>query len=392
MHRNEICYALVCINNHVLSCLISMLSPLIDDTSSIREKQEVIVSERREHCSSLTKNEAILFMPKMEEENHANSTGLILSLLWGLITEFLGSQEILKIQNPIKCIGSSFPNLSKISAKLSWILSDAVNDLSGMILIQEKFNPFALTPSLMLNKNHSWKMYIAIQLIKIALMLRFFMRYPNYKLGRSLIYLKIIWKGQYHQYTFEERELPQSISTLKKNLNLLKQVDLDLNGFVRVHMIRNLNLHLQSMAHSFPRIMRTRCCWISFQRSFRRSSTIGFACLNEVDEKNAVRPIPGLYQVHIMPIKRTSLLSMIIQLNWAWKLYIDSKKYCFVKSHVMFHGYVINPQSRTVKGNIKMSRDLMTLTSMYQVQSYYGLASFCPRHIKKFVSNVPTTT
>ena len=62
---------------------------------------------------------------------------------------------MVKIQNPIKCIGSSFPNLSKISAKLSWILSDAVNDLSGMILIQEKFSPFALTPSLMLNKNHS---------------------------------------------------------------------------------------------------------------------------------------------------------------------------------------------------------------------------------------------
>ena len=26
MHRNEIIYALICINNHVLSCLISMLS------------------------------------------------------------------------------------------------------------------------------------------------------------------------------------------------------------------------------------------------------------------------------------------------------------------------------------------------------------------------------
>ena len=26
MHRNEIIYALICMNNHVLSCLISMLS------------------------------------------------------------------------------------------------------------------------------------------------------------------------------------------------------------------------------------------------------------------------------------------------------------------------------------------------------------------------------
>ena len=26
MHRNEIIYALICINNHILSCLISMLS------------------------------------------------------------------------------------------------------------------------------------------------------------------------------------------------------------------------------------------------------------------------------------------------------------------------------------------------------------------------------
>ena len=61
--------------------LLACYHPLIDDTSSIREKQEVIVSDRREHCSSLTKNEGILFMPKMEEANHANSTGLILSLV-----------------------------------------------------------------------------------------------------------------------------------------------------------------------------------------------------------------------------------------------------------------------------------------------------------------------
>ena len=33
---------------------------------------------------------------------------------------------------------SSFPNLSKLSAKLSWILLDAVNDLSRMILIKGK--------------------------------------------------------------------------------------------------------------------------------------------------------------------------------------------------------------------------------------------------------------
>ena len=31
MHRNEIIYALICVNNHVLSCLISILSMMTRD-------------------------------------------------------------------------------------------------------------------------------------------------------------------------------------------------------------------------------------------------------------------------------------------------------------------------------------------------------------------------
>ena len=41
MHRNEIFYALICINNHVLSCLISMLS----------EAPELIIHDREDEVS-----------------------------------------------------------------------------------------------------------------------------------------------------------------------------------------------------------------------------------------------------------------------------------------------------------------------------------------------------
>ena len=36
MHRNEIFYALICINNHVLSCLISMLSASVARMLALR--------------------------------------------------------------------------------------------------------------------------------------------------------------------------------------------------------------------------------------------------------------------------------------------------------------------------------------------------------------------
>ena len=35
MHRNEIIYALICINSHVLSCIISMLSVAIEEVKNL---------------------------------------------------------------------------------------------------------------------------------------------------------------------------------------------------------------------------------------------------------------------------------------------------------------------------------------------------------------------
>ena len=107
--------------------------PLIDNYSKGHEKHEVIINNGREHCSYLTKNEGMIFMAKKGEAYLAKSIALIPNLLQGLITKFPSSQEMLKIPNLIKCIHhdikrSSFPNLSKLSAKLSWILPNAVHD------------------------------------------------------------------------------------------------------------------------------------------------------------------------------------------------------------------------------------------------------------------------
>ena len=38
MHKNEIIYALICINNHVLSCLISMLSEIVSRGDMMMER------------------------------------------------------------------------------------------------------------------------------------------------------------------------------------------------------------------------------------------------------------------------------------------------------------------------------------------------------------------
>ena len=71
-------------------------------------------------------------------------------------------------------------------------------------------------------------------------------------------------------------------------------------------------------------------------------------CLSKGGEwENAVRPIQGFYQCHMMPIKCTTIPSTMILLDLIDKLYIDTKKYCVVTSCVIL-GQVINPKGKAV--------------------------------------------
>ena len=57
-------------------------------------------------------------------------------------------------------------------------------------------------------------------------------------------------------------------------------------------------------------------------------------------------------------------------------------------SHVVFPVNIVNHQDVTDdKGKIKTIIDMKALTSIYQVDNNYGLASFYRRHIKNLGSN-----
>ena len=83
MHRNEIIYALICINNHVLSCLISTLS--VDNDFDYRENLLEICGVDQ--------------LEKLEEPtNHLLSSDIELKTLpSSLKYAFLGPKETLPV-------------------------------------------------------------------------------------------------------------------------------------------------------------------------------------------------------------------------------------------------------------------------------------------------------
>ena len=84
-----------------------------------------------------------------------------------------------------------------------------------------------------------------------------------------------------------------------------------------------------------------------------------------------------------MPSLHTSLPSIVFMLDQTSKVYIDSNKYCFMTSNVVFPGYVTKPHSVTVdKGKIKTIREMKTVTSIYLIKTDFGLASLSRRHIR----------
>ena len=89
-------------------------------------------------------------------------------------------------------------------------------------------------------------------------------------------------------------------------------------------------------------------------------------CLSKGGEwENAVRPIQGFYQCHMMPKKCTTEPSTMILLDLRHKLYIDTKKYCFVIRCVIIPGQVINLKGKTVdKDRTKASNGLKTFTEI----------------------------
>ena len=76
--------------------------------------------------------------------------------------------------------------------------------------------------------------------------------------------------------------------------------------------------------------------------------------------ENAVRPKQGFNQCHMMPIKCTTVPSMLILLYLTDKLHIDTKKNCFVTS---CDKSSISPKGKTVdKDSTKASNGFKTCT------------------------------
>ena len=192
---------------------------------------------------------------------------------------------------------------------------------------------------------------------------------------KSSTCLKMNLNGQYHQdSSILEGSLPRSIATFKENLNLLGKVDLHLNGFINVN-------NLESIAAKYvillPKNDENLMMLNLFMKMIMKNEYHCICIPKGNESKGEATTLPGLYKLQVMPSLHTSLPSIVFMLDWTSKVYINSNKYCFVTSNGVFLGYLTNPQSVTLdKGKIKTIRDMKTVTSIYLIESYFGLASF----------------
>ena len=185
----------------------------------------------------------------------ANSTALIPSLLQGLITKFPGTEEILKMPTAVSkdphemdgILGSGFRNLSYVSTEQTQILQDNLLDLLGTTQITEKISPSAVPVLLVPEKYQSCKMYIENQTMRMTFKSSISYKYIMDILCRSSKNTKMILSRCYDT-SIEKRPHRQLITTLKSNLNKLREVDLQLNGLIRVN--QNKWIHIIQVSDS----------------------------------------------------------------------------------------------------------------------------------------------
>ena len=380
--------------------------PLIDNNSEGQEKQEVIINDGREHGSCLMKK-GIIFMVKKEEGYTANSAALIPRLLQGLIIKFPGTEEILKMPTSLSkdqhemdvILGSGFGNVSHFSTEQTQILQDKLMDLLGMTQITEKISPIAVLVLLVPENFQSWKMYIENQTMRMTCMSGIPYKYIMDILCRSSKNMKMNLSRCYNTSSIEKRHHRQLITTLKSNLNKLREVDLRKNGFIRVNPNKWIHImqvsESESSKHAIFLSNNNDKNWMMITL---RSKII----LSNVDHQirmqkrsefpAAAKPITTTYNMQVIPRKCTSLPNIILLLDWTSKRYNTSDKYCFMTSHVVFPKYMVNHEYVTDdKGKIKTIIDMKAFRSIYQVDRNYGLASFYRRHIKNLGSNAAKT-
>ena len=331
---------------------------LKDDNSEGQEKQEVTITDGREHCSCLTKKERIIFMAKKEEGYLAYSTALISSLLQALKTKFPDAEEILNIPTSVSSdqheidivLCFSFGNLSQVCTEHTQNLKDKLMDLLGMTQITEKISPCAVPVSLVPEKYQSWKMSS-----------------KNTKMHLS---------RYYDRSSIEKRHHRQLITTLKSNLNQLEEVDFQTNGFIRVN--QNKWIHIIQISEStsskhaiFLSNKNDNQMMISLRSKIILSSEYHQIHMPKRSEfPTALMPITTFYKLQVSPGKCTTLPNIILWLDSTSKRYITSND----------------------KGKITTIKHMKALTSIYQEDRNYAFASFRHRHIKTLGSIVEKTT
>ena len=117
---------------------------------------------KREHCSTWTNVEAIVYMLNKRERNPAISTTVIAGCIQELIIKFPAVQEKLKIPNSVRFIWndidhicSRLQNCSPIRAHRSGILFNVVNEISSTTLINKNVTICSLARYLFPNRNQT---------------------------------------------------------------------------------------------------------------------------------------------------------------------------------------------------------------------------------------------
>ena len=138
-----------------------------------------------------------------------------------------------------------------------------------------------------------------------------------YMLGilcRSWMQFSNISMRRYHQHSIEARVLSHSFTIIQGCPTRCAITELQIIAFIKVSRMRKCESTYANPVLFIPKIYENWMLLMILKRMYHRIL-------------NAVRPIQGFNQCHLMPIKCTAVPSTLILLDLTDKIHIDTEEF-----------------------------------------------------------------